>query len=208
MLSATIIFYFVITIYVTIIIFEALETKAHSASAPKRAAWTILLFFFADATAIIGGLVEFHFVHKICIEITMVGLALIVAKIAVKRVCMRTLGKYYSVHIVVNECHKLIRSGPYKYVRHPAYLAHIMGIVGISLMLNAFWILIIASVLDLIPVMVRVRLEEKELVKKFGEEYLAYRKETWALMPFKSLAAKLTFSTNRKGRSSWPPKVS
>jgi protein-S-isoprenylcysteine O-methyltransferase Ste14 len=103
---------------------------------------------------------------------------------------MKTLGEYYNAHIVVGESHKLIKSGPYKYVRHPAYSARFLSIIGITLMLNAFCTLFIALAVDLLFVSIRIRLEERELMGKFGEQYLAYKRQTWAIIPFKAFFVK------------------
>ncbi len=191
----TIFFYFVIAAYVITVIYEATETRHHSSGTPRKARWTLLLFFIVDATAVVGGLIEHHFNKEVYLVISLIGLGLIVLKVIIKRACMKTLGQYYSVHIMTDNSHRLITSGLYKTVRHPAYLAHIIGIAGIALMLNAYRVLVIASILDLVVIAVRVRLEEKELMKRFGDEYSAYAKRTWAFVPFKFLAMKLVSHT-------------
>jgi isoprenylcysteine carboxyl methyltransferase (ICMT) family protein YpbQ len=148
------------------------------------------LLFLAYVIAIVGGLVEYHLIQRIDIRISLVGISLILAKVLLKGWAMKTLGEYYNAHIVVGESHKLIKSGPYKYVRHPAYLAHFFGVLGIPLLLNAAYTFLVVLVFDLISLLLRIRLEEKELIRKFGKEYLAYERGTWAIMPFKALFAK------------------
>jgi protein-S-isoprenylcysteine O-methyltransferase Ste14 len=183
----TLFFYFFIAAYVITIIYEAVETRRHSSDAIKHAKWTLVLFFVVDAATIIGGLIEYHQVENIYFPVSIAGLGLLVIKVILKRVCMRTLGECYNVHIVIGEEHQLIRSGPYKYVRHPAYLAHFLGITGICLMLNAFIMLPVLVTLDLLFLAIRIRIEENELSSRFGHEYCKYRREAWAIIPFKNL---------------------
>jgi len=184
------VFYSVIIGYVIVIIYEARKTRKHSLNAQRRAPWTLFLLFLAYVIAIVGGLIEYHLAQEIDIRISLVGISLILAKVLLKGWAMKTLGEYYNAHIVVGESHKLIKSGPYKYVRHPAYSARFLSIIGITLMLNAFCTLFIALAVDLLFVSIRIRLEERELMGKFGEQYLAYKRQTWAIIPFKAFFVK------------------
>ena len=79
-----------------------------------------------------------------------------------------TLGKYYS-HIVRKiESHKIIDSGPYRYLRHPAYAGMILANAGITLFfLNTVTLLIF--LLLLIPaIILRILVEEKTLYEIKG----------------------------------------
>ena len=184
------VFYSVIIGYVIVIIYEARKTRKHSVNAQRKAPWTLFLLFLAYVIAIVGGLIEYHLAQEIDIRISLVGISLILVKILLKGWSMRALGKYYSAHIMVGEHHELIKSGPYKYVRHPAYSARFLSIIGITLMLNAFYTLFIALVVDLTFVLIRIRFEERELIGKFGEQYLAYKRQAWAIIPFKTFFVK------------------
>ena len=183
----TVFLYFVVAAYVITIIFEAAETRHHSSGTLRKAKWTLVLFFVVDATAIIGGLIEYHQVGIVYLSASIAGLGLLIVKVILKRACMHILGECYNVHIVVGKEHQLVRSGPYKYVRHPAYLAHFLGITGMCLMLNAFILLPVLIVLDLLFLAIRIRFEENELSGRFGREYSEYRREAWAIIPFKNL---------------------
>jgi protein-S-isoprenylcysteine O-methyltransferase Ste14 len=183
-------FYAVTAAYVAIIILEAVETRGHSSGVRRQARWTLFLFFCADALAVVGGFVEYHYAGQVYPAASFTGLGLLVAKVVVKRACMRTLGEYYSVHIVVGESHELVRSGLYRYVRHPAYMAHFLGVTGICLMLNAFFVMLVLVPLDAIFLAIRIRLEENELTARFGREYAEYKREVWAVVPFKNLFRK------------------
>lgn len=187
MFALTIVFYIVVACYALILAFEARETRGRFTNTPRRAVWTVYLFFLTDMLIIIGGLVEYHINGETNLVVSAAGFSLLTAKILLKRWAMNSLGKHYNVNILVVNSHKLVQSGPYKYVRHPAYLARIFSTVGIPLMLNSYFILVLAMIVDLTFILVRIKLEEQELTDHFGDRYVSYRKYTWALIPFKSL---------------------
>lgn len=77
---------------------------------------------------------------------------------------------------------RLSREGLYRYVRHPLYLGTILLCLG-------FW-LFIPNVLNLVSVLciflylkVGIRLEERKLIQKFGDEYIRFRKVVPAIFP-------------------------
>ncbi len=78
---------------------------------------------------------------------------------------------------------RLIRSGFYAYVRHPFYFGVIMILLGLVLLIPSYatLMMLLATMLYL-PV--GVALEEKKLIREFGDDYLRYRKEVKAFIPF------------------------
>lgn len=71
---------------------------------------------------------------------------------------------------------RILNNGIYAMSRNPVYLAMIFIYVGISFLLNSFWLLppLILVVIALhYGVILR---EEKYLADKFGEDYLNYKK--------------------------------
>jgi protein-S-isoprenylcysteine O-methyltransferase Ste14 len=70
----------------------------------------------------------------------------------------------------------IVESGPFRFTRNPLYLGLTLLYVGLSLLLNTWW-----SLLLLVPVWLAmhflvVRREETYLERKFGETYLTYRR--------------------------------
>jgi protein-S-isoprenylcysteine O-methyltransferase Ste14 len=69
----------------------------------------------------------------------------------------------------------LVASGPFRFSRNPLYVALTFMYVGLSLLANALWVLVL-----IVPVMVLmhygvVRREERYLEAKFGDAYRDYR---------------------------------
>jgi protein-S-isoprenylcysteine O-methyltransferase Ste14 len=87
--------------------------------------------------------------------------------------------------VEIRDEHEFVREGPFRWVRHPAYLSMILELVAGGLILNAYWALGVAGLIFVPTLAWRLKLEEAALVEKFGEAYLQYRRCTPALLPLK-----------------------
>lgn len=93
------------------------------------------------------------------------------------------LGKYWSPGLEIKEEHQLIRTGVFKWVRHPMYAAFVAIAVAQIFMLQN-WLIGPAFLLSAIPFYLqRVKREENMLIKKFGSEYLDYIDCTGEVFP-------------------------
>jgi protein-S-isoprenylcysteine O-methyltransferase Ste14 len=77
----------------------------------------------------------------------------------------------------------LVKAGIYGYIRHPLYLSVFLLGTGVMLKNPATPQLILAAV-NLVAVYFTARIEEHEMIVKFGEDYKAYMKETKMFIPF------------------------
>jgi len=77
---------------------------------------------------------------------------------------------------------RLVTTGLRSRVRHPIYLAHLCEMLAWSVGagLLVCWLL---TAFAIVTGAVMVRTEEAELQRRFGEEYLAYRKRVHAVWP-------------------------
>lgn len=104
--------------------------------------------------------------------------------IILRFIIIRSLGKYFTVDVTIRQDHKIKKDGFYKYVRHPSYTFSLLTSLGLGLYLNNWLSLVLALVPTFIAFSYRIKVEEKALIKEFGEEYLGYRKKTKKLLPF------------------------
>jgi len=79
---------------------------------------------------------------------------------------------------------QLVRSGPYRRVRHPLYLSMVITLAGITVAFRSIWGLVGVFVLFLPAVVYRARLEEAALAQKFGQEWASYAEGTSFLIPW------------------------
>ena len=71
---------------------------------------------------------------------------------------------------------KQFKGGPYKFSRNPIYLALALLVIGFGFLVNSIFIIIAAIISFLIVHFAILRREEMILEKKYGEDYLEYKK--------------------------------
>ena len=94
-----------------------------------------------------------------------------------------TLGRNWSGLVTLKAGHELIARGPYSLVRHPIYtgllamfvatvivLGHVAGVVAMPFVFMSLWI--------------KLRYEEKVMLKQFPNEYAAYQRRVKRIIPF------------------------
>lgn len=112
------------------------------------------------------------------------GIALMVLGIFFRQWSISLLGGFFSALISVQEGQTIIRKGPYRYIRHPSYTGAIMIVTGIGLAILSWGAVFVLLLVSFAVYGYRIRIEEKALVAKYGEEYISHVKETKMLIPF------------------------
>ena len=96
----------------------------------------------------------------------------------------RSLGKSYAQDIVILKDHKLITSGPFKFIRHPQYLSQILSDLGAGLALMSFLVVPVVLLLEIPLFVLRASAEDKMLSKYFEGEFSDYKKRSGFMLPF------------------------
>ncbi len=113
-----------------------------------------------------------------------IGIAVMLCGITLRMWAVQTLGRFYTRTLRISESQRVVQEGPYKNVRHPGYLGVILLWVGAGLA-TVNWIVAALVTLTVIAAYrYRINAEERMLVASFGEQYEAYMKHTWRLLPF------------------------
>lgn len=87
----------------------------------------------------------------------------------------------YATSWEMHEDHKLVTSGPYRYVRHPSYLAYFLMFFGLF-----FLLLNLVALVPLLAIPGYVSLttyEEELLIRRFGSKYVDYQNRTGRFIP-------------------------
>jgi len=108
-----------------------------------------------------------------------IGLVLVGAAAVIAVWSLRVQGWSMSIFPAPSQDSPLVRSGPYRFVRHPMYLAVIVGATGLALFaLNPF---ALVAALIFIPFFMSKTGHEEELLMEEYPEYREYR----SLVPYR-----------------------
>jgi|SRR5262245_30790875 len=68
----------------------------------------------------------------------------------------------------------IVDTGPYRFTRNPIYLAMVLGLIGLAIAFNSFWLLLMLVLFALIIHYGVIAREEAYLERKFGDVYRGY----------------------------------
>ena len=109
-----------------------------------------------------------------------VGLGVITAVLLI--VVYRSLGTNLTDTVVTRARHTLVTTGPYRWVRHPFYVAFMLAVTADSIV-TANWFLALTGFVTIALIVIRTRTEEQKLVERFGVEYRDYMERTGRFFP-------------------------
>ena len=95
-----------------------------------------------------------------------------------------TLGRFLYWQVQVLPDHTIIDKGPYRLIRHPMYTGQIVSFIGLGLAMQSWAAILVILVASGIRYGIRIRVEERLLVSKLGNNYVQYMKTTKRLIPF------------------------
>jgi protein-S-isoprenylcysteine O-methyltransferase Ste14 len=93
------------------------------------------------------------------------------------------LGANWSAQATIKHGHELVRSGPYRWTRHPIYSAILLAFLGSAVALDE-WRGLPALALITASFVRKLGAEERLMAARFPATYARYRAEVPALLPF------------------------
>lgn len=159
------------------------RTKAAEKSADRLATLAVMVvaFFLLFDDRVRTGPLDRRFVPT-DLWIAWAGVAITGVGVAIAVWARYCIGQYWSARVTLKEDHRIIRSGPYRWVRHPIYTGMLLGVVGRALTIGQ-WRGVVAVALILVAHWLKALREESMLTREFGEEYESYRQGTGFLFP-------------------------
>jgi protein-S-isoprenylcysteine O-methyltransferase Ste14 len=110
------------------------------------------------------------------------GVALTAAGIGFAIWARLYLGGNWSGAVTVKVGHELVRTGPYRLVRHPIYTGLITALLGTGLLRPQMRSLI-ALVMLYVGLKMKSKIEERTMIETFGAQYEQYSQSTGAIIP-------------------------
>ena len=146
-----------------------------------RLLWIVIMVSVSLA-AVFSNYSSFR-IHASLGSVEMVALLLLVGGLALRWTSVFVLGRYFTVNVVVMRDHRVVSTGPYRYVRHPSYSGLLLAFLGLGLFFNSWLSLAIIVVPVTCALLYRIRVEEGALRAVFGAEYTDYCARTKRLVP-------------------------
>lgn len=112
------------------------------------------------------------------------GLVLFASGMLFRFWAILTLGRYFSPIVGIYKEHALVKTGPYRYVRHPSYSGALLMLFSYALIMRSLIGGIVVFCMMLLIYLYRIKVEEKVLEERFADKYREYSKNRKKLIPW------------------------
>jgi protein-S-isoprenylcysteine O-methyltransferase Ste14 len=162
-----------------------LRTIRDTVKGEVRENLTLRLFIAVGSLMLLGSIAEqIWFRRPLSLPLVSAGWAVALSSFWLRRRAIRELGKMWSLHVEIRAQHQLVMSGPYRWVRHPAYTSMVLELASFSLLLQSIYCSALVAVLFIPTLLLRIKIEEAALSEQVAG-YSEYQRSTPALLPYK-----------------------
>jgi protein-S-isoprenylcysteine O-methyltransferase Ste14 len=127
------------------------------------------------------GFLAIYFVPH-TLEVQWIGVAIMVMGLAIAFWARVHLGSNWSGVVTLKEGHELIRTGPYRKIRHPIYTGILVGFLG-NAIVNGQVRGLVALAIIWASFYIKARREEKFLAQEFGPKFEEHTRHTGMFVP-------------------------
>lgn len=145
----------------------------------RRARWGVLLEAAGYSLMWVSGMWN----RSLAVWQLMLAIVLLVLAVTISFEAAAALGSQLRIDASLSTNHELIRSGPYRWVRHPVYSSFLCLLLGTGLLLAPLWLMALGVAVFLCGTEIRVRVEDALLAARFGKEFEQYRSAVSAYLP-------------------------
>ena len=114
----------------------------------------------------------------------LIGLLLFSAGLVLRWWAIIYLGCFFTVNVAIAEDHRLITTGPYRFVRHPSYSGSLLIFLGFALCFQNWFSMVVILLPISAAFLWRIHVEESALRANFGDRYAEYARKTYKVIPF------------------------
>jgi protein-S-isoprenylcysteine O-methyltransferase Ste14 len=112
-----------------------------------------------------------------------IGIVVYLAGFAMRRWSEMTLGRYFTFTVMTSADQPVVTKGPYGIVRHPGYTGVVLVVIGAGAVTGNWVGLVGWTILVVLPLLYRIRIEETALVAALGDSYRSYAAHHKRLVP-------------------------
>jgi protein-S-isoprenylcysteine O-methyltransferase Ste14 len=165
---------------------ELLAERIRPGPGSKR--WDLMILSMIGMLSLVKMLlagfdIRFSWTGGLPLEVQIVGMAIAIAGYGLA-VWATASNAFFSAvtRIQTDRGHTVATGGPYRYVRHPAYVGMILIEVGTALMLGS-WLALIPAAVSVVLVLLRTVLEDRTLVTELAGYQEFAEKTRYRLIP-------------------------
>lgn len=120
------------------------------------------------------------------VYVSIIGFIFIIGGQFIRTYSMYNAGSSFNHYIQreLNQNHHLVTTGIYRYIRHPSYFGFWWWFIGLQLLVNNIFTLIIGTIILWKFFNNRIKFEEAYLIKFFEKDYVSYKDRTNTMIPF------------------------
>jgi protein-S-isoprenylcysteine O-methyltransferase Ste14 len=123
-----------------------------------------------------GSIPDIHWMRSVALCLFFFGLVLRWSAVV-------SLGKSFSSNVAIHSTQTVLKTGLYRWMRHPSYTGLILLFIATGLRTRNWVSFLIVTVPTTAALLYRIHVEEIALRDHFGEEYIAYSRQTRRLIP-------------------------
>jgi protein-S-isoprenylcysteine O-methyltransferase Ste14 len=113
----------------------------------------------------------------------LLAMPLFLAGLGLRGWAIQHLGHFFTTNVTIHQQHQLIQTGPYRWLRHPAYTGLWLALLAAGLAMGDFLAWACLTVPSFWVLSTRIRIEERMLQQQFLHDYQDYCKSRWRLLP-------------------------
>ncbi len=116
-------------------------------------------------------------------DVSIVGAIVGAGGMVLRLIAIRTLGRWFTAAVTVQDEQRLVQHGVYRWIRHPSYTGAILFWGALPFLLGVPLCAVVAWPILAFAYSRRISAEESALRQHFGGEYEDYSKRSWKLFP-------------------------
>jgi protein-S-isoprenylcysteine O-methyltransferase Ste14 len=113
----------------------------------------------------------------------LVGSLVALSGVALREWAILALGRLFTQSVMIREQHVVVATGPYRWLRHPAYTGTLLTLVGLMLTLDNWLSVAVVAVGFFVGHIPRIRVEERVLEENLGEPYREFERGRKRVVP-------------------------
>ncbi len=112
------------------------------------------------------------------------GITLSSIGLVVRWTAVLTLGRFFTTSVAVREGHRIVKTGLYRWLRHPSYTGLYLICIGAGIGFGNWMSLGLCAAVPLGALVYRTIVEERALRSSLGAEYVEYSAQTYRFIPW------------------------